>query len=99
MAEPKTEEFLDEIEKAEIEELGDELIDIDEEAAELDEIECRLKSCRINADLLIAKPPSVVNNISQSPQSKSYLQCLSSQPKHSCISLSFSSSNSDLSLL
>ena len=39
MAEPKTEEFLDEIEKAEIEELGDELIDIDEEAAELDEIE------------------------------------------------------------
>ena len=38
MAEPKTEEFLDEIEKAEIEELGDELIDIDEEAAELDEI-------------------------------------------------------------
>ena len=39
MAEPKTEEFLDEIEKAEIEELGDELIDIDQEAAELDEIE------------------------------------------------------------
>ena len=39
MAEPKTEEFLDEIEKAEIEELGDELIDIDDEAAELDEIE------------------------------------------------------------
>ena len=39
MAELKTEEFLDEIEKAEIEELGDELIDIDEEAAELDEIE------------------------------------------------------------
>ena len=39
MAEPKTEEFLDEVEKAEIEELGDELIDIDQEAAELDEIE------------------------------------------------------------
>ncbi len=39
MAEQKPEEFLDEIEKAEIEELGDELIDIDQEAAELDEIE------------------------------------------------------------